>query len=147
MTQGLDALLDRIAGWTPPGLVGIVLVGSWARSTAGPGSDIDLVIVVDDQQALLGDHGWIARFNPAGPVTREDWGLVQSLRFRTGSGDEIEAGIADPRWLAAIGADPATTAVVRAGYRLLADPSGQVAAALARLDDATTVVPAPFDDY
>ena len=59
-------MAERIAGEADParfGIQGIWLIGSVKNATAGPGSDIDLVIQVADKQAVNADlsawlRGW-----------------------------------------------------------------------------------------
>ncbi len=41
-----------------PGVVAVGLVGSYARDTAGPTSDVDLVVLTDDPAAMLGSGDW-----------------------------------------------------------------------------------------
>jgi predicted nucleotidyltransferase len=41
-------------------IVGIALMGSWARRGARPDSDVDLVLVVSDPARSIGDLSWIA---------------------------------------------------------------------------------------
>jgi predicted nucleotidyltransferase len=42
----------RAAGLFGERLLGVVAYGSWARGEAGPGSDVDLLVVLDDRVAL-----------------------------------------------------------------------------------------------
>ena len=49
-----------------PGIVGIALVGSWARAAGRPDSDVDLIVLTSEQDALLGCTS--ARFYWTTPV-------------------------------------------------------------------------------
>jgi hypothetical protein len=45
-------LVQRALGIHGPDLVGVVVFGSWARGEAGPGSDVDVLIVLEPTHAL-----------------------------------------------------------------------------------------------
>jgi predicted nucleotidyltransferase len=47
-----SALVERATRVLGPRLVGLVAFGSWARGEAGPGSDLDLLVVVDPELPL-----------------------------------------------------------------------------------------------
>ena len=59
-----QAFLDSAAQWAREreDVAALVLVGSWARGTNRPDSDIDLVILTEKQMDYVGDHGFAARF-------------------------------------------------------------------------------------
>jgi hypothetical protein len=100
------------------------MAGSEARGEAGPDSDVDLVVVVDDPEGLRLDEDVPAAL-PSGAVdvrTRE-WGPVLERRFRMPSGLEVELGLAPASW-AAVPVDAGTARVVADGFRVLLDPDG-----------------------
>lgn len=97
------------------------LVGSYARGTADPDSDIDLVVVVDDVGARLASREWLEDFGEVAHVEHEDWGLVQSLRVHYRHGPEVEFGLAPVEW-SRPPVDAGTASVVRDGLRALFDP-------------------------
>ena len=111
--------------------------GSYARGDARPDSDVDFCILTGDPRALLDDRSWIhelgADARVAGQV--EDYHLVQSIRVFYGS-TEAEFGITDEAW-ARLPLDRETAGVIKAGLRIIHDPDGLLAAAVA--DAANTL--------
>ena len=101
----------------------VCIVGSYARGTARPDSDIDAVILCDDPKKLLSEKAWLEGFGQIARTEHEDWGALQSLRTYYQDGLEIEFGLALPSW-AAIPVDSGTREVVLDGMRILYDPSG-----------------------
>jgi enterochelin esterase family protein len=122
----VEELLGKLRDWAlrERAILGIALVGSRARGTARPESDVDLVILLNDSLALADDADWIARFGTPGRVSDEDWGLVQSKRVHYADGTEVEFGFASPAWAATQPCDAGTLAVVRNGFRVVYDPRG-----------------------
>lgn len=107
---------------------GLAVVGSHARGTATPESDIDLVLVIDDVRSRLRSPGWVSEFAEVDAVTREDWGLIQSLRVRYRDGPEVEFGLTTLAWVTPP-LDTGTTKVIRDGFQILFDPDGLLATA------------------
>ena len=54
-------MIEQVGRWAMarPDVLAVALAGSWARDSAGPGSDVDLVVLTADPEAYLGD-GWAA---------------------------------------------------------------------------------------
>jgi hypothetical protein len=104
MDLNTDAFLERIVGWakTQADLLAIALVGSYARGSPGPDSDVDLILLTVDPEAYLENQNWISEFGEPAHVVREEWGKVTSLRVFYAHGPEVEYGIAGPEW----GSDP-----------------------------------------
>ncbi len=127
MTDPIDTLLADVREWAArdPRVRAVILVGSQARGTAGPDSDVDLVIVTDSPDELRADCGWVDSFGTVERRTEEDWGAVHSLRTWYRDGPEVEFGVAAPEWLAGP-LDPGTRDVLRAGYRILFDRAGNL---------------------
>jgi predicted nucleotidyltransferase len=127
--MSIDALLASIVAWAErrPDVVALALVGSHARGTAGPGSDVDVVIVAESADPYLEDDEWPRAFGELETLHDEDYGLVRSRRATYRGGLEIEWGLADRRWLR-VPPDPGTADVVAAGTKVLYDPSGALAA-------------------
>jgi uncharacterized protein len=123
-------VLDAVARWGSgqEDIVAIALVGSYARGTAGPESDVDLVILAEDPESYLRHPEWVGRFGRPLAVEREDWGRVQSLRVRYREGPEVEFGLAWPDWAATGPVDEGTKRVVSEGLRILVDRQGKLAA-------------------
>jgi predicted nucleotidyltransferase len=59
-----EAFLAQVTAWAAAqrDIVAVALVGSHARGTARPGSDVDLVILTATPERFLADTAWPARF-------------------------------------------------------------------------------------
>lgn len=121
--RSVDDLRDALAPWAAgeADVRAIAIVGSHARRTARPDSDLDVVILVDDVRARLDHHDWVAEFADVLSVDHEDWGLIQSLRAHYADGVEIEFGLAPTAW-ATPPIDARTAAVIRDGLMSVWDP-------------------------
>lgn len=145
----LQPLIRAVAEWARdrPDVVAVGLAGSHARGTARDSSDVDLVVLIEDPAALLGDDAWLTHFGDVTSVADEDWGAVQSRRVRYRAGPEVEFGPTSPAW-AAPPLDPGTARVVRDGFRVIHDPQGlldeAVQAVVGELVVDTDVVLRPF---
>lgn len=125
-------LIDRARTWAErqPDVVGVVLVGSFARDAARMSSDVDLLVLVDDPADRLADQRWLTDLVPDGrPVRRRRWGPVTELRRRTTSGLHIEIGVTEPAW-AAPPLDPGTARVLEDGGIAVHDPTDLLVGAL-----------------
>lgn len=110
-----------------PGIVGIALLGSWARAAGRVDSDVDLIVLTAEPPALLDDRSWFTAFGKDAVLVGErDFGLVQERRLRRPDGLEVEVGIAGPAW-AAVPPDTGTSQVVRDGMQVLFDPENLLA--------------------
>lgn len=88
------------------------------------------MLLVDDVERWFSDRRWTATFGVVTSAEREHWGMLESLRARYDHGIEVEFGFTSPAW-AALPLDPGTVAVLRGGFRVLSDPDGILAAAVA----------------
>jgi predicted nucleotidyltransferase len=125
------ALIDRAIGFaeSDPDVVALALVGSYARGTPRLASDVDLVLLTDDVEALLTP----GRFEPLlgereRLVRARSWGPLRERRFRLRSGLHVELGIVPASWAAVDPVDPGTAGVVRGGLQAAHDPDGRLAA-------------------
>jgi len=127
----VEHLLARIAAWAAgrTDVHGVALVGSWARATARPDSDVDVVVLTTGPQAYAITSDWIAgACGEDAPVLRTAaWGPLVERRLLLSSGLEVEFGFVRPAWAAVLPADPGTARVVRGGCRPLHDPHGLLA--------------------
>lgn len=132
MGTEVQELLDRVASWAtgswatgPLGVVAVGLAGSWARGAAGPGSDVDLVVLLADAPDGHPGTTWAEPLVGTGATDlgARRWGPVLERRFRTAGGLEVELDLAAAGW-AALPADPGTARVVADGFVVLHDPSG-----------------------
>jgi predicted nucleotidyltransferase len=101
----------------------LVLVGSFARGEARPDSDLDVVLVTNNQHAYLDNTDWVSAFGRVGRVELEPYGTVTSVRAFYDDGLEIEFGIAPASW-AAKPFDAGTEQVARQGIVVLLDRDG-----------------------
>jgi predicted nucleotidyltransferase len=129
-TDAVETMLADATAWvhSRSDVVGLVLVGSYARGTARADSDVDVVVIVEDAHVLIDDTDWTGLLGAVDSLEREDYGLVQSVFARYVTGIEVEWGITDRRWLATAPLDPDTVRVVADGARILYDPYGLVRA-------------------
>ncbi|MER6329597.1 nucleotidyltransferase domain-containing protein [Streptomyces sp. NPDC001034] len=129
--------LDRLTRWaTARGdVVGLLLVGSYARRAARPSSDVDVVLLTTDPTPYLtatrtsGDAGadWAGELGLGRPVRTRAWGPVTERRFALACGPEVEFGIGTPQWARTDPVDPGTRRVVTDGALPLYDPVGVLA--------------------
>ena len=99
------------------------LVGSYARGTARPASDVDLIVLTGSPEALLRSDDWFHLFDPAAELVRvEDFGAIQERRLRLPRGLVVDVGIGRPSWAAVDPVDAGTRRVVSDGLAVLYDP-------------------------
>jgi predicted nucleotidyltransferase len=117
----IETLLRELAAWADnrPEIRAIVLVGSQAKGTARPESDVDLVILSERPHELLNDLTWTKQFGTAVREEIEHWGRLDSVRVWYDSGLEVEFGVATGEWASI--PDEGTLAVLNDGFRVLHD--------------------------
>jgi uncharacterized protein len=97
---------------------GVALVRSHARGTARLGSDIDLVLLAVNREALGADSAWIEAIDWSGAGVKvanwgdEDYGAVWSRRVRPSSGVEVEISVASVVWGSMAPLDAGTRRVI-----------------------------------
>ena len=123
--QKVGRFLEAITSWaaSQADLQGLALVGSYARNTPKPTSDVDLVLVVNEPNRYLQDIDWISAFGEIERHQIERYGLVTSVRVWYRDGLEVEFGLAGPEW-AAIPLDEGTRQVIEDGMRVLFERGG-----------------------
>jgi nucleotidyltransferase-like protein len=123
-------VLEQATAWARrrPDIRGLALVGSHARGAAGPGSDVDLVVLTTTPDAYLAGDGWTAALGAARVVRTRRWGPVVERRLLLEDGLEVEVNLAEPAWAATDPLDPGTRRVAADGMRILHDPDGRLAA-------------------
>ena len=127
----IERFLSAVVRWASaqPDIVAVALVGSYARGTANPTSDVDLVILTTCPQRYLQATNWATTFGPVAEQAIEDWGKVTSLRVWYEDGDEVEFGITTPEWVTHP-IDEGTRRVISNGMRILFDRHEYLAAAI-----------------
>ncbi len=114
-------LVADLADWTQGQgeLEGIVLVGSYARGTAGMASDVDVVIITARFEELARNPEWFLHLRPGSKLIRtKTWGQLLERRFRLRSGLQVELGLVSPSW-AALPLDDGTMRVLADGHRII----------------------------
>lgn len=129
----VDEVLRRATRWAAAqaDVVGLALVGSWARGAARPDSDVDLVVLTTDQGRYLEREDWIRELGADRLVATRSWGPLTERRVALASGLEVEVGVAPPSWASVDPVDEGTRQVIRDGARVLHDPAGVLAALVA----------------
>ena len=132
MAQMVARLLKDLTAWgeTHRALVAIGLVGSYAKGTAGPHSDVDVMLIAEDPERLLAERSWLHRFGRPERTEEEDYGLVQAVRCFYRGGPEVEFNVTGRVW-ATPPIDPSTASVIADGLRPLYDPEGLLEGAVA----------------
>ena len=126
----LEPLLLVVANWarSRPDVLGLSVVGSYARGTARPDSDLDLMLFARDPATLHADQVWpgAIAWDRAGRQLLSwrdaEYGVVWSRHMRLAGGPEVEMGIGPQTWAATAPVDPGTFRVVAEGCRVLLDP-------------------------
>jgi predicted nucleotidyltransferase len=128
----LRQILDPIIQWVKrrPDLLGLALVGSWARGTAREDSDVDLVLLAEVPEALRRDTAWPfqiawsdARLEPV-DWSDADYGRAWSRHLRLRPDVEIELSFAAPGWAEVDPIDEGTLRIVADGFEVLLDKAG-----------------------
>jgi mutator protein MutT len=121
VAEVLDATIRWAAG--QPEVLGVAVVGSWARDAARMTSDVDLVVLTDTPEKYLRSDDWLADFGADSVVRRQQWGPhLSEVRFARPSGLEVEMGITARAWASIDPVDEGTRRVVTDGLRVLYDP-------------------------
>ena len=130
-----DRLLSDVTRWADaePGIHALCLVGSFARGHEGMGSDVDVLVLLEDVDSDVGSVGWFQRLAPGSRLVRvATWGPVREQRWRLRSGLVAEIDLAPVSW-AEVPLDSGTRRVLADGHRILHDPHGTLARAAAAL--------------
>lgn len=123
-----EDVVEHLVEWASdrPDIVGIVVVGSWAREDPRMDSDIDAVIVTTDIARYTSRADWVQpATGEAAPIVRQQsWGVLQERRVRLRSGLEVEYGFVPPSWASTEPVDEGTREVAAHGFHPVHDPHG-----------------------
>lgn len=113
--------IDNFTTWAEneENIQAVGLVGSHAKGTAKPDSDIDLMIIVRDKDFYIKNSDWINNFGEVERVKDETWGNVKTKRLFYKNGLEVEYNFDTKEW--ANPKDPGTKKVVSDGMKILVD--------------------------
>jgi len=123
----IDQILAPITAWarSRADILGLALVGSWARGAARLDSDVDLVLLVSKPQAFRRNEDWLAEINWADAHVAHwhdvDYGSVWSRHIELQPHCVIEFTFCHPSWAAANPIDAGTANVLSGGCRVLVD--------------------------
>jgi hypothetical protein len=122
-------------------ILAVALVGSDARKTARPASDIDLVMLTYEPTSFHTDTTWCHAIDWAALNARplkckdEDYGLLWSHRLLLDyNGGEIEFGFVSPAWADVHPVDTGTRRVIADRCRVLHAPRGLLKRLCAAVD-------------
>lgn len=126
----LTELVGAVTEWARDhdDVVGLALIGSYARDEARPDSDVDFSILSENAALLIDNQEWTKRFGKPCKVMTEQYGPSVSVRVFYEHGWEVEFGVVSPHW-AKVPLDSGTNRVISDGIRILYDPSGLFRAA------------------
>jgi len=108
-------------------ILAIGLCGSWARGSAKPDSDIDIIAITEDKMYFKNSE-WLddLEFDKISEriVSFKDcvYGQVWSRHVFLDGGSEIELSFADKTWANIENLDEGTAKVVSDGFKILYDP-------------------------
>lgn len=124
-------ILETVTHWAMAvaEIRGLALVGSHARNTAGPDSDIDLVLLAENPNGFR-DAAWLTAIEWSRADVRamkwsdEEYGVVWCRRIWFEPQGEVEFAFAPLSWANPSPVDKGTRRVVSDGLRALYDPDG-----------------------
>jgi len=104
--QSVEPLLRVITAWAASrgDIVGLALVGSWARGSAIPESDIDLMLLTPDPVAFRASSNWLNEiaWSSLGVTVRShhdaEYGAVWSRHVELSDGVRVEFSFGHPSW-------------------------------------------------
>ncbi|MHB8778169.1 MAG: nucleotidyltransferase domain-containing protein [Anaerolineales bacterium] len=136
MKKQVHILLKEVTKWAEsrPEILGVALVGSYARDEARADSDVDFVLLASEPQELINKPEWVNAFGLVKSCTVEDWGLVTSLRVYYRDGLEVEYGLTSSDW-AGKPIDAGARQVILDGMKILLDRVGILSRALREVTD------------
>ena len=125
-------LLEVVTDWAASrsDIVGVALVGSWARDAANPDSDIDLILLTPNPDAYRVSSAWLTEIDwPKLSLSVQSYrdakyGVVWSRHVELSDGVRVEFSFGFPSWAATCPCDAGTHSVVSRGCRVLFDPAG-----------------------
>jgi predicted nucleotidyltransferase len=137
VTRAVDGVVQaaRRMALSEPGVRAVALVGSCARGTPRPDSDIDLVVLTTDHEDMCAREDWFDHFGPVELVRRRQFGDVAERRLRRSDGVEIEVGLAPVTWAGTDPVDTGTARVVGDGFSIVLDADGALAGLAAAVRD------------
>jgi hypothetical protein len=134
--RGIEFILHVVLAWATaqPKIRAVALVGSHARGTARPDSDIDLMLLTTDPHGFRADTTWVVQIDWHAVGTRpqkwqdEEYGAAWSRRvWLADCRWPVELTFASLIWANADPLDAGTQRVISDGCRILHDPDALLA--------------------
>jgi predicted nucleotidyltransferase len=140
MRRQVKNLLHEVIIWaeSKPEILGVALVGSYARGAGRLDSDVDLVLLASVPQDFVNNPEWINEFGSVKSFRAEDWGLVTSLRVYYKEDLEVEFGLTSSEWTSEP-IDKGTRKVIADGMKILSDKTGLLDQALRVVADTKRI--------
>jgi predicted nucleotidyltransferase len=130
-----EAVIEAVAAWVRArdDLRALALVGSWARGTPGPASDVDLLVLSDCLEGYRRSREWMSEidFARAGHSIKSSndvsYGAVWSRHIHLHPAGEVELTFAPCAWASVAPIDEGTSAIVSDAFRIIVDKGGSLA--------------------
>lgn len=132
----IDILIKKLEQWSAKeqDIRAVAIVGSHARGTARPDSDLDIVMICANPNRYLETKHWLSEFGQVLSAQQEDWGLVQSWRVFYAGGVEVEFGITTEQWCTREEIKLGTGRVISDGAKIIFDPQSLLANLIAAVN-------------
>ena len=123
-TDEVRLFLTSLREWAQgrPDVVAVALAGSWVHGDARMDSDVDIVLLTEDQKPYLEGEAWLHELGGVRLLKTCQWGPLTERRFALPSGLEVELGVASPSWASTDPVDEVTRQVVTDGVAVVYDP-------------------------
>lgn len=120
-----EAIFEIVASQNSD-VIGLAIIGSYARTEARKDSDVDVIILTSDIEKYIDDatEDWARRFGFMREQRIEDSGAIKTIRAFYKNGHEFEFNFASPSWADINPLNEGTYQVIRDGMQILYDPSG-----------------------
>jgi hypothetical protein len=113
-TDEVRTVLATLRAWAQgrPDVVAVGLAGSWARGDARMDSDVNVVLLTEEDRApYLEDDAWAYEMGGVGLVWTRRWGTATERSVALPAGLEVELVVAHPSWAATDPVDEGTRRV------------------------------------
>ena len=97
-TDEVRLFLTSLREWAEgrPDVVAVALAGSWAHGHARMDSDVDVVLLTENQKPYLEGDAWLHELGSVRLVKTRQWGPLTERRFAQPSGLQVESGASFP---------------------------------------------------
>lgn len=128
----VESLVAALESWARAcdDMRGLAIIGSWARGTARPDSDLDIMLLVEAPEHFRSGTSWLLEipWSDTGFAWIRfediDYGAAWSRHLALEPDGELELCFASPSWASAEPLDEGTASVVTGGCRIVLDRDG-----------------------